>query len=59
LQKKQYFETDMDVVIPPLTPKKQPVSKSMDSDEQSDLYMFFAKLNKIRLYSMFDLNVYA
>ncbi|KYN31601.1 hypothetical protein ALC56_14099 [Trachymyrmex septentrionalis] len=36
LQKKQYLETDMYVVMPPLTPKKRHISKSMDSDKQSD-----------------------
>ncbi|KYQ46944.1 hypothetical protein ALC60_14033 [Trachymyrmex zeteki] len=35
LQKKQHLETDM-YAVPSLTPKKHLVSKSMDSDEQSD-----------------------
>ncbi|KYM75966.1 hypothetical protein ALC53_13680 [Atta colombica] len=36
LQKKQYFETDIYVVMPPLTPKKRHISKSMDNNKQSD-----------------------
>ncbi|KYM94726.1 hypothetical protein ALC62_14707 [Cyphomyrmex costatus] len=38
LQKKQYLEADMYVVMQPLTPKKRVVLKSMDSDEQSDSF---------------------
>lgn len=42
LQKKQHLETDM-YAVPSLTPKKHLVSKSMDSDEQSDsvCYLIF------------------
>ncbi|XP_011707096.1 PREDICTED: uncharacterized protein LOC105462273 [Wasmannia auropunctata] len=36
LQKKQYLETDIDVVMPPLTPKKRPISKSLNSTQESD-----------------------
>jgi len=36
LQKKQYFETDIYVVMPPLTPKKRHIAKSMDNNRQSD-----------------------
>ncbi|XP_011859178.1 PREDICTED: uncharacterized protein LOC105556697 [Vollenhovia emeryi] len=33
LRRKQYLETDMDVVMPPLTPKKRPILKSTDSEQ--------------------------
>lgn len=36
LQKKKYLETDMDIVMPPLSPKKHFVPKLIDSDERSD-----------------------
>ncbi|XP_077255183.1 uncharacterized protein LOC143893546 isoform X3 [Temnothorax americanus] len=36
LQRKQYLETDLDVVMPPLTPKKCCILKSMNSDQQSE-----------------------
>ncbi|XP_071581388.1 uncharacterized protein [Temnothorax nylanderi] len=36
LQRKQYLETDLDVVMPPLTPKKCHIPKSMNSDQQSE-----------------------
>ncbi|KMQ83062.1 hypothetical protein RF55_21048 [Lasius niger] len=36
LQKKKYLETDMDVVMPPLSPRKHLVPKLIDSDQRSD-----------------------
>ncbi|XP_029679881.1 uncharacterized protein LOC115245611 isoform X1 [Formica exsecta] len=36
LQKKKYLETDMDVVMPPLTPKKCAIPKLIDSDQGSE-----------------------
>ncbi|KAL6257423.1 hypothetical protein P5V15_010995 [Pogonomyrmex californicus] len=36
LQKKQYLETNMDMVMPPLTPKKRFILKSVGSDQQSE-----------------------
>lgn len=43
LQRKQYLETDMDIVMPPLTPKKRPIPRTIDSDQQSDsvCYLIF------------------
>jgi len=43
LQTKQYLETDMDVVMPPLTPKKRYAPKLTDtqlSDSVCDLYIY-------------------
>ncbi|XP_070153724.1 uncharacterized protein [Polyergus mexicanus] len=36
LQKKKYLETDMDVVMLPLTPKKSAIPKLIDSDQGSE-----------------------
>lgn len=44
LQKKKYLETDMDVVMPPLTPKKHFVSKLINtrpSSQSSEVCIIF------------------